>query len=145
MLKNLLILSISLFFALSCRNNNAPSQSLGNTQSDGAAQSDYSAQPNENTNTNTKKGKAPDYVLQVLDYVKQNGDAPKGYVGGRNFQNRENRLPKISNQGAKIKYQEWDVFPKEQGKNRGVERLITGSDKSAWYTKNHYKSFVRVE
>jgi ribonuclease T1 len=130
--------SFLLVFSLSCRNKSIEIQQ--NTPI-GAVQSDDATRPDPSV----KKAKAPQYVLDVLEYVKQNNKAPRGFVGGRNFQNRENRLPKISNQGAKIKYQEWDVFEKEQGKNRGAERLITGSDKSAWYTKNHYKSFVRIE
>jgi ribonuclease T1 len=141
MFKNLIFTALLLLSCFACRNKEVAAQHQSNNQPEDSAQSDNSQRPD----ATTKKGKAPDYVLEVLEYVKQNDRAPKGYVGGRNFQNRENRLPKISNQGAKIKYQEWDVYPKEQGKNRGVERLITGSDKSAWYTKNHYKSFVKVE
>jgi ribonuclease T1 len=128
-----------LVFSLAC---GSKSVEIHQNTPQASGQSDDAQRPSDAV---TKKAKAPQHVLDVLEYVKQNGKAPKGFVGGRNFQNRENRLPKISNQGAKIKYQEWDVFEKEQGKNRGVERLITGSDKSAWYTKNHYKSFVRVE
>jgi ribonuclease T1 len=136
-----IFLSILLCFSLACRNKNVETPQNAPI---GAAQSDDATRPNT-SDAGIKKAKAPQYVLDVLEYVKQNNKAPRGFVGGRNFQNRENRLPKISNQGAKIKYQEWDVFEKQQGKNRGAERLVTGSDKSAWYTKNHYKSFVRIE
>lgn len=88
---------------------------------------------------------APDYVLKVLAYVKKNDRAPEGFVGGRTFENREKRLMKQDAQGRNIKYREWDVHPKVQGQNRGPERLITGSDQSAWYTSDHYKTFVRLE
>ena len=44
-----------------------------------------------------------------------------------------------------IDYQEWDLNPKTQGKNRGTERLITGSDGKAYYMNNHYESFLLVE
>lgn len=87
----------------------------------------------------------PAYVLQVLDYVQKNGRAPEGYVGGREFQNREKRLPGDDAGGRNIRYREWDVHPKEDGKNRGAERLVTGSDQSAWYTKDHYKTFQKIE
>ncbi len=87
----------------------------------------------------------PKYALDVLDYIRRNGQAPEGYVGGREFQNREKKLPAKSGDGKRIRYSEWDVQPKEEGKNRGPERLVTGSDHSAWYTKDHYKSFVKVE
>jgi len=85
----------------------------------------------------------PAYVVEVLDYVRTHQKAPDGYVGGRQFYNRENRLPdKVDNQI--IKYQEWDVHPKKKGQNRGAERLVTGSDTSAFYTSNHYKTFIPI-
>jgi ribonuclease T1 len=87
----------------------------------------------------------PAKVYKVLDYIKKNGEAPDGYVGGRIFQNRERVLATKDATGSRIKYQEWDVNPKKQGKNRGAERLITGSDGRAWYTEDHYQSFVEVK
>lgn len=87
----------------------------------------------------------PDYVLEVLAHVRQNDAAPEGYVGGREFQNREKRLPQRDPSGQRIRYREWDVYPKVQGRNRGAERLVTGSDRSAWYTKDHYATFLKIE
>jgi ribonuclease T1 len=87
----------------------------------------------------------PDYVLKVLAHVREKGEAPEGYVGGREFQNREKRLPQADPAGQRIRYREWDVHPKVQGRNRGAERLVTGSDRSAWYTKDHYETFLKVE
>jgi len=78
--------------------------------------------------------KVPAYVLDVLNFVRKHGEAPDNYVGGREFQNKEGRLPKKDGQGHKLHYSEWDVRPKVQGQNRGPERLVTGSDHSAWYT-----------
>ncbi len=94
---------------------------------------------------NNRNRAVPSYVLEVLQYVKAKDEAPAGYVGGRNFQNREKQLPLKTPEGKNIRYREWDVYPKEQGRNRGAERLVTGSDQSAWYTKDHYRSFLRVE
>ncbi|WP_425552676.1 ribonuclease domain-containing protein [Kribbella alba] len=37
-----------------------------------------------------------------------------------------------------------DVNPKVKGVDRGSERLVTGSDGSAWYTTDHYQSFFPV-
>ena len=88
---------------------------------------------------------APAYVLEVLNYVRRNGEAPAGYVGGKEFQNREKKLPAKDGGGKKIRYSEWDVQPKVQGKNRGPERLVTGSDHSAWYTRDHYKNFLKID
>ncbi len=87
----------------------------------------------------------PQKVYTVLEYIRAHNEAPNGYVGGRNFQNRENRLDKKNASGKKIVYQEWDVNPKKGGVNRGAERLITGSDNRAWYTNDHYKTFQEVK
>lgn len=80
----------------------------------------------------------------MLAYVLANKQPMPGYVGGRTFGNFENHLPRSDTSGKPIKYQEWDVNPKRQGKNRGVERLVTGSDSRAWYTSDHYNTFVEV-
>ena len=50
-----------------------------------------------------------------------------------------------SNNGNRIEYKEWDVNPKKPGKNRGAERLITGDNRSAYYTKDHYKTFIQFK
>lgn len=92
-----------------------------------------------------KQSKIPQKVYEVLKYIKENGSAPDGYVGGRKFGNYEKQLPQKDDNGRRINYQEWDVNPKQQGRNRGAERLVTGSDGRAYYTKNHYKSFINVE
>lgn len=99
----------------------------------------------EQTETAPSEKAAPAYVWTVLKHVRQFGKAPEGYVGGRDFQNREKVLPGKTTAGKNIRYREWDVFPKIPGKNRGPERLVTGSDGSAYYTKNHYRSFQTLE
>ncbi len=86
----------------------------------------------------------PTYVMEVLEQVESTGRTFKGYVGGRTFQNREKRLPKKEANGKKIKYKEWDVHKKVKGKNRGAERLVTGSDGRAYYTDDHYGSFIQI-
>lgn len=86
----------------------------------------------------------PEKVLKVLAFVDQNGEAMDGYEGGRNFGNYERLLPQSDANGKRIKYREWDVNPLKRGVNRGAERLITGSDHSAYYTDDHYKSFKKI-
>ncbi|MDZ7898861.1 MAG: ribonuclease domain-containing protein [Arcicella sp.] len=98
----------------------------------------------EDTQSDIRTGNVPTKALKVLKYVRENGVAMDGYVGGRRFGNYENLLPKKDVSGRKINYQEWDVNPKIRGKNRGAERLITGSDGEAYYTDDHYRSFVEV-
>lgn len=92
-----------------------------------------------------KQSKIPQKVYEVLKYIKENGTAPEGYVGGRKFGNYEKLLPQKDENGRRINYEEWDVNPKQKGRNRGAERLVTGSDGRAYYTKNHYKSFQLVD
>ncbi|MCC7246732.1 MAG: hypothetical protein IT269_13695 [Saprospiraceae bacterium] len=97
------------------------------------------------TQTGQQNNGVPQYALDVLQYVRRNGQAPEGFVGGREFQNREKELPAKASDGSRIRYSEWDVHPKVKGKNRGPERLVTGSDHSAWYTRDHYKNFTRID
>jgi ribonuclease T1 len=87
----------------------------------------------------------PAKVYEVLKYIKANGQAMDGYVGGREFTNRQNVLPVNNNNGQRINYQEWDVNPKVKGKNRGAERMCTGDDGRSWYTSDHYKSFTEIK
>ncbi len=94
------------------------------------------------------KPKIDPKVQKTLDSVDQNGSAPPGQVGGRQFMNDGRgggqTLPKTDAQGNPIQYREWDVNPKITGVNRGPERLVTGSDGSAYYTGDHYQSFTQV-
>lgn len=87
---------------------------------------------------------APAKVYEVLAYIRKHDRAPEGYIGGRRFGNYEKHLPQTTDGGRRIEYREWDVNPKRKGKNRGAERLVTGSDGRAWYTRDHYNSFTEV-
>ena len=87
----------------------------------------------------------PQNAIKVLKSIRENGETFDGYVGGRKFGNYEGLLPKKDKNGQKINYREWDIYPKIQGKNRGAERLVTGSDGKAYFTKNHYQSFVEIK
>lgn len=99
----------------------------------------------ETTKSSSQQSLAPKKVYEVLDYIDKHQKAPQGYVGGRKFNNYEKLLPKVSKAtNLKIDYQEWDVNPKIKGQNRGAERLVTGNDQSAYYTKDHYKSFTQI-
>lgn len=98
--------------------------------------------------TKTPKGTAPARVLDTLEQV-DSGRWPEaahapGTRGGDTFRNREGRLPKRSANGKPITYKEWDVNPKERGRGRDAERIVTGSDGSAWYTLDHYQTFTQI-
>jgi ribonuclease T1 len=100
----------------------------------------------EPSSSSTERGSSiPQKAYRVWDYVKKNKQAPDGYVGGRNFQNREKRLPLKQPDGKIMRYQEWDVNPKRNGVNRGAERLITSANERAWFTADHYKTFQELK
>lgn len=92
----------------------------------------------------TDGGEVPDKVRTTLRYIDEHHRAPDGYEGGRAFHNAEHTLPARDASGQPIAYHEWDVNPKHDGVNRGAERLITGSDGSAYYTADHYRTFRKV-
>jgi len=85
-------------------------------------------------------GPVPDKAREVLRQIQaRHGQPPPGHVGGRQFGNFEKRLPPG-------RYREYDVNPRRAGRNRGAERIVieqrTGR---AWYTGNHYRTFVPIE
>jgi len=92
----------------------------------------------------TLPASVPAKVGKVLTYIDEHQQPPEGYEGGRPFGDHEGLLPKRDARGRPIRYQEWDVNPKVPGKNRGPERLVTGSDGSAYYTPDHYRAFIKI-
>lgn len=70
-------------------------------------------------------------------------DAP-GTRGGQTFRNNEGLLPATGDRGERLRFQEWDVNPKRPGRGRDAERIVTASDGSAWYTLDHYRTFVLI-
>lgn len=90
----------------------------------------------------------PSHVTRTLAHIDAGrwpdaADAP-GTRGGQTFRNNERLLPQRTTDGQRITYQEWDVNPKERGRSRDAERIVTGSDGTAWYTDDHYRSFVQI-
>ena len=77
--------------------------------------------------------KARDLLAQLRA---RHGEPLPGYVGGREFQNRERRLPRGH-------YREYDVNPKVRGRSRDAERIVIEQDTGkAYYTGNHYRTFI---
>lgn len=84
-------------------------------------------------------------TLAEIDADRWPGSAnAPGTKGGDTWRNREGTLPRTDDAGVKIGYLEWDVNPKRRGQSRDAERIVTGSDATAWYTGDHYTSFVRM-
>ncbi|MEV5839632.1 ribonuclease domain-containing protein [Nocardia sp. NPDC052112] len=67
-----------------------------------------------------------------------------GTKGGDRWMNRGGTLPAKDSAGKALTYQEWDVNPKQPNRSRDAERIVTGSDGSAWYTGDHYETFTRM-
>ncbi|WP_280386228.1 ribonuclease domain-containing protein [Nocardia wallacei] len=84
-------------------------------------------------------------TLQLIDEGRwPDAAGAEGTQGGRTWQNREGQLPENDGSGNHIRYREWDVNPKQPGQSRDAERIVTGSDGSAWYTDDHYRSFTKM-
>ncbi len=88
-------------------------------------------------------GPGTEKAWSVLDRVASKGAPLPGYKGGSVFKNLEGRLPGADGAGNSISYREWDVNPYVKGVDRGPERLVTGSGGSAYYTGDHYGSFLQ--
>lgn len=99
----------------------------------------------QNNKRKIRNNQIPKKAIAVLNYIKEHQKPMQGYVGGRVFSNRERRLPKADDDGKAIQYQEWDINPKVKNQNRGAERIVTGSDGSAWFTNDHYQSFIEIK
>jgi guanyl-specific ribonuclease Sa len=91
------------------------------------------------------KDNLPVHARETLTYIRQHGYAPPGFVGGRVFGNYEGALPRYNAKRKRIEYREWDVRARAVGQNRGAERLVTGNDGRAWYTADHYRTFVEAQ
>lgn len=87
----------------------------------------------------------PIYARDTLAYIRRHAFSPPGYVGGRIYGNYEGQLPRYNARRQRIEYREWDVRPKAEGRNRGAERLVTGSDGRVWFTTDHYRTFLEVK
>ncbi|MFJ5031025.1 DUF6531 domain-containing protein [Streptomyces sp. NPDC088560] len=55
------------------------------------------------------------------------------------------KLPEIDSQGNPIKYTEWGTVQSIDNPSWGGERIVTGSDGSAYYTPTHYQTYIVME
>ncbi|NKY50504.1 ribonuclease domain-containing protein [Nocardia vermiculata] len=134
-------------------------QSVASTQSSVAAAATSaqasSASAAQTPGSNVRKTPAatrapgvPDHAYDTLAEIDagrwpDSADAP-GTKGGDRWGNREGNLPKTDDNGKSVKYQEWDVNPKQRGQGRDAERIVTSSDGKAYYTADHYRTFTRM-
>ncbi|MDL9946682.1 ribonuclease domain-containing protein [Gordonia sp. ABSL11-1] len=113
------------------------------TVAPGPAASTRAAAPNSSSTA-----AVPAHVRTTLALIDA-GDWPAaahapGTRGGTVFRNNERNLPVTGSDGRRVSYREWDVNAKEPGRSRDAERIVTGSDGTAWYTDDHYRTFVRI-
>jgi guanyl-specific ribonuclease Sa len=112
---------------------------------DGAAEADLAASVGAMRDANPPT--IPQKAADTLEYVQQMGEPPPGHVGGKPFLNDgrgDGRILPTESGGVPISYKEYDVNPYTPGVNRGAERIVVGSDGRAWYTKDHYGSFLQM-
>lgn len=88
----------------------------------------------------------PKAAIDVYEYaLANNGQVQNGYKGNTPFMNREGNLPKTDDNGNRLKYKEYDVFPLKSGKNRGPHRIVIDNNQVGYYTKDHYRNFIKLK
>ncbi|MDI2112205.1 ribonuclease domain-containing protein [Commensalibacter nepenthis] len=89
----------------------------------------------------------PQKAKDTLNRVDEKGSPFAGYKGGRTYNNNpkpgEQKLPEQDANGNTISYKEWDTDLYVKG-NRNADRVVTGSDGSAYYTNTHYRTFQKI-
>ena len=78
-------------------------------------------------------------IQATIDLIKAGGPFPYAKDGSE-FGNREGRLP----QNESGYYREYTVDALGSP-DRGARRLVTGRNGEFYYTRDHYRSFVRLE
>ncbi len=78
-------------------------------------------------------------LLQTLALIDRGGPFAS-QKDGSTFANREGLLPAR----PRGYYREYTV-PTPGAKTRGARRVVQGSGGETWYTRDHYKTFVRID
>lgn len=78
-------------------------------------------------------------IHTTIDLIKAGGPFPYAKDGSE-FGNREGRLP----QNGPGYYREYTVET-PGSPDRGARRIVTGRNGEFYYTRDHYRSFVRLE
>ena len=61
------------------------------------------------------------------------------------FNNKEKLLPKFDKNGNEITYKEYDISKARVPSDRGLKRVVIGSDGKKYYTNDHYKTFTEIK
>jgi ribonuclease T1 len=78
-------------------------------------------------------------LQKTLDLIARGGPFPYRNDGGE-FSNRERRLP----QQARGYYREYTVVT-PGAPNRGARRVVRGNADETYYTRDHYRTFARID
>lgn len=86
-----------------------------------------------------QKIKIPNQAMQVLNKYTKTGGQLKGYMS-KPYKNLDNKLPRGGS------YIEHDINPFASNASRGTERIVIDTKTgNAWYTPDHYKTFVKIK
>ena len=80
-----------------------------------------------------------DTLIATLALIERGGPFPYK-KDGSTFSNREAQLP-AQPRGY---YREYTV-PTPGSRDRGARRVVQGKDGDTWYTRDHYRTFVRID
>ncbi|PPI51917.1 hypothetical protein C5D35_10880 [Rathayibacter toxicus] len=93
-------------------------------------------------------GPIPERPTTLLERLDTTGEKFPNIRGGQTYKNKPWKdctlLPQSTPAGTGISYKEYDINLRIPGKDRDMERLITGDDGSAYYTNNHYHTFIQI-
>jgi ribonuclease T1 len=134
-LRGFLVAALAIIFVLGTGTIPPPFSGAGETLADGQEAAERSSVGD--SRDSTAPDQPPQKARDLLAVLKERHGMPlPGYIGGRDFKNRERRLPSG-------RYREYDVNPKIRGRPRDAERIVidqrTGK---AYYTPDHYRTFA---
>ena len=86
-------------------------------------------------------------IDKVIDYAKKNDGKPlyNNKSTQNKFNNKEKLLPKFDKNGNEITYKEYDISKARVPSDRGLKRVVIGSDGKKYYTNDHYKTFTEIK
>ena len=82
-----------------------------------------------NKNGKKKNIHIPEYVYEILVYIRTHNNAPKDICRWKNLSQQNVICLRLKLMEVVSDTEEWDVHPKVRGQNRGPERLITSKAK----------------
>lgn len=117
-----------------------------------AASAHMSAPPAEQAGprvdlANTVHAEVPDRAGRTLALIDAGQWPPNdgsGTRGGTTWPNRDGALPRTDVAGNPVQYLEWDVNRKQPGQARDSERIVTGSNGTAWYSPDLFRTFEQM-